>query len=51
VPEFCNNWLTFSASPKVTIDAEKIAAWLTPVANPQVQATLRSFSASAPSSP
>jgi len=29
VPEFCSNWLTFSASPKVTIDSEKIAANLT----------------------
>jgi hypothetical protein len=51
VPEFCNNWLTFSASPKVTINVDKIAARLTPVANPQVQVTLRSFSAFAPSSP
>ncbi len=52
VPEFCSNWLTFSASPKVTIDSYKIAARLTPVqAHPQVQATIRSFSASAPASP
>jgi hypothetical protein len=52
VPEFCNNWLTFSASPKVMIDAEKIAARLTPVpSHPLVQATFRSFSASAPASP
>jgi hypothetical protein len=51
VPEFCNNWLTFSASPKVTIDTERIAAHLTPVQNPQVPASIRSFSASVPSSP
>jgi hypothetical protein len=51
VPEFCSNWLTFSASPKVTIDTDKIAARLKPIQNPQVQATIRSFSASAPSSP
>jgi hypothetical protein len=51
VPEFCNNWLIFSASPKVTIDSDKIAPRLTPVqAHPQVQATIRSFSASAPAS-
>jgi hypothetical protein len=51
VPEFCNNWLTFAASPKVTINTERIAARLTPVQNPQVQASIRSFSASVPSSP
>jgi hypothetical protein len=31
VPEFCNNWLTFSAKPKVNINIERIAARLTPV--------------------
>ncbi len=52
MPEFCSNWLTFSASPKVTIDSDKIAARLTPVqAHPQVQATIRGFSASALASP
>jgi hypothetical protein len=52
VPEFCSNWLTFSASPKVAIDSYKIAARLSPVqAHPQVQATIRSFSASSPASP
>jgi hypothetical protein len=52
VAEFCSNWLTFSASPKVTIDSDKIAARLTPVqANPQVQATIRGFTAFAPASP
>ncbi len=49
VPGFCSNWFTFSASPKVTIDYEKIAARLQ--AHPQVQATIRGFSASAPASP
>jgi len=39
VPEFCSNWLTFSASPKVTIDSEKIAANLTPLTtHPQIHA-------------
>ncbi len=31
VPEFCNNWLTFSAKPKVNIDIDKIAQKLTPI--------------------
>jgi hypothetical protein len=52
VPEFCNNWLTFSASPKVTIDSEKIAAKLTPIPrHPQILAAIRGYSASAPASP
>jgi len=52
VPEFCSNWLTFSASPKVTIDSEKIAAKLTPIPrHPQILAAIRGYSASAPASP
>jgi len=31
VPEFCYNWLTFSAKPKVNIDTTKIAQTLTPI--------------------
>jgi hypothetical protein len=31
VPEFCHNWLTFSAKPKVNIDIDKIAQRLTPL--------------------
>jgi hypothetical protein len=31
VPEFCHNWLTFSAKPKVNIDIDKIAQRLTPI--------------------
>jgi len=47
VPEFCSNWLTFSASPKVTIDTNKIAAHFTPIPqHQQLQATIRGFSAS-----
>jgi len=44
VPEFCNNWLTFSAKPKVNIDTSKIAQTLTPIPfhqlPPAVQRTL-----------
>ena len=31
VPEFCNNWLSFSATPKVNIDTARIAQSLTPI--------------------
>jgi hypothetical protein len=52
VPEYCSNWLTFSATPKVTIDTDKIPAKLMPIPqNCQLQAALRSFSASATTSP
>jgi hypothetical protein len=52
VPEFCSNWLTFSATPKVTTDTDKIAARLTPVPqHRQLQAAVRGYSASAPTSP
>jgi hypothetical protein len=51
VPEFCGNWLTFSAKPKVNIDVDKIAERLTPVHNPLPQPAIRGFSASVPSSP
>jgi hypothetical protein len=52
VPEYCSNWLTFSATLKVTIDTDKIAAKLMPIPqNCQLQAALRSFSASANTSP
>ncbi len=44
VPEFCNNWLTFSANPKVNFDTTKIAQRLTPIPfhqlPPAVQRTL-----------
>jgi hypothetical protein len=44
VPEFCHNWLTFSAKPKVNIDIDKIAQRLTPIPfhqlPPAVQRTL-----------
>ncbi len=44
VPEFCHNWLTFSAKPKVNIDINKIAQRLTPIPfhqlSPAVQRTL-----------
>jgi hypothetical protein len=52
VPEFCHNWLTFSAKPKVTVDTTAIAAKLIPVPQTcQLQATIRGYSASAPASP
>jgi hypothetical protein len=52
VPEYCSNCLTFSDTPKVTIDTDKIAAKLMPIPqNCQLQAALRSFSASATTSP
>ncbi len=52
MPEFCSNWPTFSATPKVTIDSDKIAARLTPITqHRQLQAALRGFTASAPTSP
>ncbi len=31
VPEFCHNWFSFSATPKVNIDTSKIAQTLTPI--------------------
>jgi hypothetical protein len=44
VPEFCHNWLTFSAKPKVNIDINKIAQSLTPIPvdqlPPAIQRTL-----------
>jgi hypothetical protein len=44
VPEFCHNWLTFSAKPKVNIDTTRIAQTLTPIPfhqlPPAVQRTL-----------
>jgi hypothetical protein len=52
VPEFCSNWLTFSATPKVTIDTDKIAARLTPVPqHHQLQEAIRGYSGSAPTQP
>jgi len=52
VPEFCSNWLKFSAKPKVTIDTNQIAARLTPIPQPrQLQAAFRGYSAYAPTSP
>jgi hypothetical protein len=51
VAEFCSNWHTFSAKPKVNIDIGKIAAKITPVHVPPQQPAIRGFSASAPSSP
>jgi hypothetical protein len=44
VPEFCYNWFSFSATPKVNIDTTKIAQTLTPIPihqlPPAVQRTL-----------
>jgi hypothetical protein len=44
VPEFCHNWFSFSATPKVNIDTSKIAQTLTPIPfhqlPPAVQRTL-----------
>ncbi len=44
VPEFCHNWLTFTAKPKVNIDIDKIAQRLTPIPfnqlSPAIQRTL-----------
>jgi hypothetical protein len=52
MPEFCSNSLTFSATPKVTIVTDKIAARLTHIPqHRQLQAAIRGFSASAPTSP
>jgi hypothetical protein len=49
VPEFCNNWLTFSAKPKVNIDTTKIAQTLTPIPFHQLPtAVQRSLSAPSP---
>jgi hypothetical protein len=51
VPEFCNNWLTFSAKPKVNIDIDKIAERLTPVPIQQLPpANQRTVSAPSPTS-
>jgi hypothetical protein len=41
VPEFCHNWLTFSAKPKVTIDTSKIAEKLVPIPQHQVQQAIQ----------
>ncbi len=49
VPEFCHNWFSFSATPKVNIDTSKIAQTLTP--NPIQQlppAVQRTLSAPSP---
>jgi hypothetical protein len=52
VPEFCHNWLTFSAKPEVNIDTSKIAEKIVPIPQHQVkQNILRTYSASAPFSP
>jgi hypothetical protein len=52
VPEFCSNWLTFSAKPKISINVDNIAARLTPIpGQPQAQRLPHSISISAPSSP
>jgi hypothetical protein len=44
VPEFCHNWFSFSAKPKVNIDTSRIAQTLTPIPfhqlPPAVQRTL-----------
>jgi hypothetical protein len=49
VPEFCHNFLTFSASLKVNIDTSKIAEKLVPIPQHKVpQAIQRSFSAPSP---
>jgi hypothetical protein len=49
VPEFCHNWLTFSAKPKVNIDIDKIAQRLTPIpVNQLPQAIQRTLSAPSP---
>jgi hypothetical protein len=49
VPEFCINWLTFSAKPKVNIDTTKIAQSLTPIPFPQLPpAVQRTLSAPSP---
>jgi len=36
VPEFCHNFLTFSATPKVNIDIYKLAEKLVPIPTGQV---------------
>ncbi len=47
VPEFCHNFLTFSAKPKVNINISKIAERRVPIPPHQVpQAIQRSFSMS-----
>jgi septum formation inhibitor MinC len=52
VPQFCHNWHTFSAKPKVNIDTTSIAAKLVPVPHHQLLcAAQRTYSASAPASP
>jgi hypothetical protein len=52
VAEFCNNWLTFSAKPRISINVDNIAARLTPIpAQPPAQDLARHVSVSAPSSP
>jgi len=50
VPEFCHNWLTFSAKPKVNIDIDKIAQSLTPIPVDQLPPAIQRAS-SAPSPP
>ncbi len=52
VPEFCHNWLTFSAKPTVTINTSKIAETLVPIPQHQLlKRVTKGYSASAPSSP
>ncbi len=36
IPEFCHNWLTFSAKPTITIDTSKIAEKLVPIPQHQL---------------
>jgi hypothetical protein len=49
VPEFCHNWFTFSARPKVNIDTSKIAQTLTPIPIHQLPpAVQRALSAPSP---
>jgi len=49
VPEFCHNWLTFSAKPKVNINIDKIAQTLTPIPLHQLPpAVHRTLSAPSP---
>jgi hypothetical protein len=49
VPEFCHNWLNFSAKPKVNIDIDKIAQRLTPIPVNQLPPVIqRTLSAPSP---
>jgi hypothetical protein len=41
VPEFCHNWFSFSATPKVNIDTSRIAQTLTPIPFNQLPKTVQ----------